>query len=285
MKAHVLRVTETLLVAIITVSFLTTSNLSAQALIHSWEHKTQLSVEWYHPSFKYGDMYMNELTHLSGGMFVSYNHALKGWGQILFDMPLTYYQYEKKGNYFREHADFAIGNPFLGFSTASEQSRLNAFGGIRVPISTMNRFTPALIAENSDNYRLGSIARNRMDLVFNAQYLDHYMERLAYQVNVGAISMFSVKKNGGHDEFATYSGFLRYTQNDVIVGAGITGLMYLANNKLAIGDRTQHQWNAELGYTYQRWRPLLFISSHMDKGSKSYLNQVIGVRLTYFMPY
>lgn len=285
MKAHVPTCMGTLFAAIATLCFLSTNNLSAQALIHSWEHKTQLSVEWYHPSFKYGDLYLNELTHLSGGMYVSYNHALKNWGQILFDLPLTYYQYEKKGNNFREHADFAVGNPFLGFSTASAQSRLNVFGGVRIPLAATGRYTPAIIAENSDNYRLGRIEKNMMDLVFNAQYLDHYMEKLAYQVNVGAISMFSVKKNGGHNEFATYSGFVRYTESNVIVGAGVTGLMYLVNGKQAIADRTQHQWNAELGYTYQRWRPLLFISSHLDKGSKSRLNQVLGIRLTYFMPY
>lgn len=227
---------------------------------------SQVGIELMIPSF--------DNFNTQGVAFASYLYAhlpVSDKIALQFDLPISHFS--NGGG----EANFAIGNPYIGFEY-SDSPHLRWDLGVRAPV--VNSFENALITGfEVENYKIGPFLPNAFTVESNIHYRSGHETGFGYRLGGGLEGLISTEGGGGN-LYGKYYGQLLYGFDKFKLGAGLNGIVIASGGGGSLSDRIIHNLALSGSYDLGKVNIGAYIERSLDDRITDNLDVVLGLNLS-----
>jgi hypothetical protein len=247
--------------------------LRAQSIWLDRSHDKTLGLEVLRPNFKSEGN--NEVSGLA--LFLSLRAPLSQQLSFVSELPFVHSNYASRSIFLRGGSESTIGNPYLGVEIGRKDSPFFGEFGVRLPITSDDKFGTALVGFLTDFDRFEAFIPNTLPITGMLNY--HHREASGFALRFRGGPSLLIYTEGGlgdsADLFAGYSAQAGYESERFSLLGGLTGRANLTEEDA--GSVHQLGFNASLGLG--NVRPGIHFRIPLDDELKESMDFVLGFNL------
>lgn len=175
-----------------------------------------------------------------------------------------------------------IGNPYLGVKMHDVTSGLDIDIGIRLPLAPGEENAGLSTGLLLENYNLGVYIPETFSITTNMKY--YWKSEGGLILNVGGGPDFVLPRRDADNEFLfNYFGKVMYGNDELQIGAALTGLLIITEETLSFGDRTIHDLGILGSYNFGTLSTGAYLRVPLDDDLNDTLNFVSGLNIQFHL--
>lgn len=226
-----------------------------------------------------------------GGYFPVYGKVISGFAEF----PLTYYSDDQYSPLAYEQRiidlKFLVGNPLLGLQVGKFGSVTGPYGtiAVRMPIVDEKKIFPIVYGIATDFERFDAFVPNHYSIQIGVGNRFEILSRgydIRFHIGVTAIGVLPEKTvTNDSDYYIKYYGQFWLMFPKINAYFGISGLAFMSENGLTIGERNEQQLTFGFQIKSGQVWPGAFIRVPITDELKRRVNIVGGINLTFAVDY
>jgi len=199
------------------------------------------------------------------------SYLIKDVLSLKINLPLSHFS---SGDF----SETDIGNPYLGVRMHNVNHGLDVDLGVRLPLAPEQENAGLLTGLLIENYNLGTYLPETFSVTTNMKY--HWKNDGGLNLRIGGGPDFVLPSGDSDNEFLiNYFGKVLYGNDEVQIGAALTGLLIITEEDLSFGDRTIHDIGILGSYDFGAVRTGAYLRVPLDDEINDLLSLVAGLNI------